>query len=407
MTYETGIDTESGRPLDIPLNQEGAEIAPQSRGSRRKWIVIGLIVAALFVALLAFYLTRPEDEAGAADATGEDQVPTVSVIAPGRTTVEGEINATGTLAARRTLPVGVVGEGGRVVSVNVDQGDWVRQGQVLAVIDRSVQNQQGQAAAAQIRVAQADADLAQANLDRALKLVERGFISDADVDRLTATRDAAVARVRVAQAQLGELNARNARLNIVAPAAGLVLSRDVETGATVSAGSPPLFSIAQGGQMELLARLGEGELARISAGQRADVTPVGSDKVFSGQIWQIAPTIDAQDRQGTARIALPYAPGLRPGGFANAIIRSGTTVAPILPESAIQSDGEGSYVYIVGQDNTVTRRPVTLGNVTGSGIVVASGLNGSERVVLSAGGFLNEGDAVKPSLQRPQQTAGR
>ena len=407
MTYETGIDTESGRPLDIALNQEGTEITAPSKGSRRKWIVIGLVIAALFAALLAFYLTRPED-AGAADAGAEDQVPTVSVIAPGRTTVEGEINATGSIAARRELPVGVVGEGGRVVSVNVDQGDWVRQGQVLAVIDRSVQNQQSQAAAAQIRVAQADADLAQANLDRALQLVDRGFISDADVDRLTATRDAAVARVRVAQAQLGELRARNARLNIVAPAAGLVLSRNVETGATVSAGSPALFTIAQGGEMELLARLGEGELARISAGQRAEVTPVGSEKVFTGQIWQIAPTINAQDRQGTARIALPYAPGLRPGGFANAIIRSGTTVAPILPESAIQSDGVGSYVYIVGQDNKVTRRPVTLGNVTGNGIIVASGLNGSERIVLSAGGFLNEGDTVKPSLQRPQQqTAAR
>src|SRR3546814_6148132 len=96
------------------------------------------------------------------------------------------------------MPVGVVGEGGRVVSVSVEQGQWVRAGQVLASIDRSVQSQQARAQAAQVEVARADAQLAQSNLDRALQLVERGFISKADVDRLTATRDAARARVEVA-----------------------------------------------------------------------------------------------------------------------------------------------------------------------------------------------------------------
>ena len=132
------------------------------------------------------------------------QIPAVTVLAPGSGTIEGVINATGTLAARREMPVGVVGEGGRVISVPVEAGDWVGAGQVLAVIDRSVQSQQAESQAAQIQVARADAELAQANLDRALQLVDRGFISKADVDRLTATRDAAAARVRVAEAQYGE-----------------------------------------------------------------------------------------------------------------------------------------------------------------------------------------------------------
>src|SRR5690606_38319578 len=118
---------------------------------------------------------EPAEEAGA----GADQAPAVSVVVPGRTTVIGNINATATLAARREMPVGVVGEGGRVISVPVEAGQWVRAGQVLAVIDRSVQNQQAQSQAAQIQVARADANLAQANLDRALQLVDRGFISKA------------------------------------------------------------------------------------------------------------------------------------------------------------------------------------------------------------------------------------
>ena len=179
-----------------------------------------------------------------------------------------------------------------------------------------------------------------------------------------------------------------------------MLERNVEPGQTVSGGSQPLFRIAKGGEMEMLARLGEIELSRITAGESAEVTPVGSEKSFTGQIWQVAPTINAQDRQGTARIALPYAPELRPGGFATALIKSGTIVAPILPESAIMSDDSESYVYIVGDDNKVARRPIKLGNVTPNGIVIREGLTGQERVVLRAGGFLNEGETVKPVVEK-------
>jgi RND family efflux transporter MFP subunit len=318
---------------------------------------------------------------------------------PGRTTVTGLINATGSLAATHEVAVGVVGEGGRVVAVPVQVGDWVRKGQVLAVIDRSVQTEQAAGAAAQIEVAKADASLAQSNLDRALKLVDRGFISKADVDRLTSTRDAAVARVKVAQASYRELLARNARLNIVAPVGGLILTRDVEIGQVLSAGGQnPPFTMAQDGQMELLAKVGEDDLGMIGVGATAQVTPVGTDKTFTGRIWKKEPTIDPADRQGVVRIALPYDPAIHPGGFASAVIQGGTVVAPRLPESAIMSDAQGTYVYVVGKDNKIERRPVKTGIVTDEGTAIASSLSGSERVVLRAGGFLNPGDKVRPVL---------
>lgn len=148
--------------------------------------------------------------------------------------------------------------------------------------------------------------------------------------------------------------------------------------------------------MEMLARLGEVELGRVRAGKSALITPVGTEKSFTGRIWQISPVIDAQDRQGTARIALAYAPELRPGGFATAVISSGTTVAPVLPESAIMSDDAGSYVYILDKDDKVVRRNVKLGVVSASGVLVDEGLTGRERVVMRAGGFLNPGETVKP-----------
>jgi RND family efflux transporter MFP subunit len=308
----------------------------------------------------------------------------------------GEIAVTGTLAARREQPVGVAGEGGQVVSVLVEPGQWVARGQVLAVIDRSVQIQQQASQSAQVQVARANADLAQANYDRALKLVDKGFISTADVDRLRATRDAALAQVRVAGAQLGVLQAQTRRLNVVAPAAGLVLERRIEPGQVVSGGSGVLFRLAEGGQMELKAQIGETDLAQLAPGVAARVTPVGTDRSFAGQVWQLSPVIDPATRQGTARIALAYAPELRPGGFASAKITAGTVVAPMLPESAIQSDDKGSFVYVVDKDNKARRRPIRTGLVTDTGIAVVEGLAGNERIVLRAGGFLQPDQTVQP-----------
>lgn len=397
MNYETTLEAQDGERLSPEGDAELSAVPGEDASPKRRRYAIIAIIAAIALAA-AFFLLRGNEQKDPFAASEKAQIPVVTVVVPGRATIAGQISATGTLAARRELPVGSVGEGGRVVSVPVDEGQWVRQGQVLAVIDRSVQVQQIEGARAQIGVAQADLNLAQANLDRALKLVDRGFISKADVDRLTATRDAARSRVSVARATLGELQARTARLNIYAPAAGLILTRSVEPGQTVGAGGTPLFTIAKGGEMELRARLSEEDLARINVGSAARVTPVSSDKTFTGQVWQISPTIDQQSRQGEARIALAYAPELRPGGFASAELSSGTVVAPRLPESAMQSDDKGTFVLIVGRDNKVARRAVKTGLVTADGIAIVEGLSGNEKVVLRAGGFLAPGDKVKPKL---------
>ena len=391
MNYETTITAEAADGVSTDFSGSRTLSAP----AIPRWLLIGgLGLFGLLLAIAAYFAIA----GGEPVAVGDDnsQAPSVTVITPGKTAVAGEIEAPGTLAARRPMPVGVVGEGGQVLRVTVDAGDWVQAGQVLAVIDRSVQVEQAEAQSAQVEVSRADANIAQANLDRSLQLVERGFVSKADVDRLTATRDAAAARVKVAEAQLRELRARNQRLNIVAPATGYVLARNVEPGQTVGAGSPALFTIASGGEMEMLAQLSEEQLASLSVGTIASVTPTGSEQTFTGQVWQLSPVIDQATRQGIARIALPFASALRPGGFATARINSGSFTATLLPESAVLADGDGSFVYIVGEDSKAARRSVKTGAVTKNGIAIIEGLSGNERVVLRAGGFLNPGETVNP-----------
>lgn len=374
--------------------------APRRR--LRWWIVAGVVLFALLVLAVVTFGRSAGKQPAAADAApaGDAQIPTVTVTVPGRESIESVITGTGSLAARRDMPVGVAGEGGEVTRVLVEPGSWVRAGQVLATVDRSVQAQTAESLAAQVRVARADARIAQSELDRSQQLLGRGFVSKADIDRKTATRDSAAARVRVAEAQLSETQARNRRLDIRAPAAGLVLTRSVEPGQIVSSGSGTLFRLAMGGQMEMRVQLSEADVARVTAGVPAEVTPVGTTKTFRGEVWQVSPVIDAQSRQGTVRVALSYDAALRPGGFATARIRSGARAAPLLPESAVLSDGQGNYVYVLDAKNQAQRRAVKVGEVSDAGVAIAEGLNGSERVVVSAGAFLNPGQKVLPTLRK-------
>lgn len=375
------------------------------RSRRRRNLIIAVIAIAVIVAAVALAMSMRSHKSAAgapavASARGAGgkggQVPTVTVVVPGQSSVGRVISASGALAARRDQPVGVAGAGGRVTRVLVDAGSWVRAGQVLATIDRSVQAQQAAQLAAQIEAARANAALAQSNLQRAQGLVAGGFVSKADLDSKRASRDAAMAQVRVAQAQLGATRAQIGQLNVTAPTSGLILARNVEVGQIVGPAAGGLFRLALGGDMEMRASLSQGDLAAVHVGMPASVTPLGLSQPVAGSVWQVAPVIDPQSRQGVVKIAIPYSSTVRPGGFAEAKISAGTTTAPVLPQSAVLSDSQGNYVYVVNDRKMTERRAVKIGTVNDSGVTIAEGLSGRESVVLSAGPFLNPGQKVNP-----------
>jgi RND family efflux transporter MFP subunit len=390
---------EMNRETPIRSSSDTVVYVDDSARRRKRIAIIAVGVVAVLALLVALIMMGGHKNAQGDAGAAASQIPTVTVVVPGRSQVARTVTASGPLAARRDQPIGIAGQGGRVTRVAVDAGSWVHAGQVLATVDTSVQGQQAAQLQAQIAAARANAELAQSNYERALSLVDRGFVSKADLDAKKAARDAAVAQVKVAQAQLGQTRAQIEQLYVRAPTAGLILDRNVEVGQIVSPGSGALFHLALGGEMEMQAQLPQQDIQLIHVGMPADVTPVGSDRTYPGSVWQVAPIIDPQSRLGQVRIAVPYNPTMRPGGFADAKISSGTTTAPLLPQSAVLSDDRGNYVYIVNGKDEVERRNVKIGTVDDNGVTITEGLSGQERVVLSAGPFLNPGQKIHVKMQ--------
>jgi len=264
---------------------------------RRRVVIMGalaaLVLFAVGLGLLTSQRSNSNGASGPAAGSTAGQIPSVTVVVPGTSQVGRTVSASGPLGAKRDQPIGIAGQGGRVVRVLVDAGSWVGAGQVLAIVDRSVQAQQAAQLAAQIEAAKAQAALAQSDYDRAIALQGRGFISKAEIDSKKAARDAAYAQVRVAQAQLGATRAQINQLNVVAPTAGLILSRSVELGQIVSPGSGALFHLAEGGQMEMRAQLAQQDLANVHVGMPARVIPVGSDQGVTGTVWRPTALIGA------------------------------------------------------------------------------------------------------------------
>ena len=147
--------------------------------------------------------------------------------------------------------------------------------------------------------------------------------------------------------------------------------------------------------MELKGQVTEQDLAALKVGQPAQVYLIGYPRPFPGRIWLLGATINPQTRLGEVRIALKPNAALRPGAFARAVILESHAERPVLPQTAVMTDSAGSYVFVVNRKNIAVRRRVVLGGVIASGVVIAKGLTGRERVVTLAGGFLQSGEPVQ------------
>jgi len=356
-------------------------------------LMLGAVVAGVTVIVVIITLRMVAGHSGAQKAS--DTLPLVSVKAPGRSTINTAVNFTGGIVARYDMPIGVEGEGGRIVAVLAESGDRVRKGQVLARVEPTVVTAQVASLRAAFDQTRAEAALAEAEYQRAAAVVESvGALSREELDKRRSVVATTAARVKAAEAQLAEAEARLLRTEIRAPDDGLVLTRSVEVGQTAMAGAAPLFRLARGGDIEMRAQASEQDLPQIKLGQPVSVYLTGIAAPFIGKVRLVSAIIDPLTRLGEVRVSLPASPELRPGAFARGEVSIGSESFPIVPQTAVLTDGAVNFVYIVGTDHRVVRRPVKIGGTQPRGIIISDGLVGTERVVTSAGAFLHEGEQV-------------
>jgi len=367
------------------------------------WIVGGVALLLLVGALLiARYTTQPKGP----DATAlrDAQIPLVSVITPRVKAVTATMSFTGSIHARYDMAIGAEGESGRITAVFVEAGDQMKTGQVLARIDQSVLAPQINRLAASLDEAKAQANLSAAEYRRALGVEASGALSAEEIARRHAASVTDEARVKVAAAQLAEVQARFAKTEIRAPSGGLVLTRNAEVGQTASPGGEPLFRLARDGEMEMRGQIAERDIAAISVNQAAQVYLTGLAQPFDGKVRLLGAVIDPQSRLGDIRVSLPKNPAIRSGAFARGEVIVGNSERPVVPQTAVLSDSEGTYVLIVNGENKTERRKVRVANTVPEGLVIAEGLAGNERVVSTAGAFLRAGEQVKVVATQPEAT---
>ena len=375
-------------------NVVGDVLVPAHRRLRKRWLITGGLVLAAALGT-ALWLHDGTKHAVLVPLADRHFVPLVSTMVPGLQPVSTQVLVTGTISARHDLPIGDGGQAERIVRVAVQVGDHVRRGQLLAQLDDSVLEPQVAQLAASLAKARAQAVLSAAEYRRALAIGPNGGLSRQNIEQSQATAAMDAANERMFAAELRQKRAELALTRIVAPVAGIVLTRNAEVGQVASPGGPALFTLEAAGRVELKGQVTEQDLAALKIGQPAQVYLIGYPHPFPGRIWLLGATINPQTRLGQVRIALRPDPALRPGAFARAVILESHAERPVLPQTAVMTDSAGSYVFIVNRKNVAVRRSVVLGGVIASGVVINKGLTGRERVVTLAGGFLQSGEAVQ------------
>ena len=268
--------------------------------------------------------------------------------------------------------------GGRITKINVEIGDFVKSGQILAEIDK-----------AQLQQAQLSLQNQEVELARLRSLYEAGGLSKSDLDAIEL-------QYNVTKTQVENL-LENTVLR--SPINGVVTARNYDVGDMCSVASP-IFTVEQIVPVKLLVGISESDYSKVKKGDsveiKADAIP---DKTFYGKINRIYPTIDPATRTFTVEVVVDNNyKTLRPGMFVRATVTFGTNNSVVIPDVAVvKQQGSGErFVYILNQDGTVTYQKVVLGRRMGSEYEVLEGIEDGATIV--TGGQIRLKDGIKVSV---------
>lgn len=267
---------------------------------------------------------------------------------------------------------------GRITKINVEVGDRVKKGQILAEIDK-----------VQLQQAQLQLHNAEVELERLRALYEAGGLSKSDLDAIEL-------QYNVSKTQVQNL-IENTTLR--SPIDGVITARNYDAGDMYSM-SAPIFTVEQIKPVKLHVGISESDYSKIKKGDqvtvKADAFP---DLTFDGKIERIYPTIDPATRTFTVEVVVPnnYST-LRPGMFSRVTVKFGTNSNVVIPDVAVvKQQGSGErFVYVLNEDGTVTYQRVELGRRMGTQYEVLSGVADSAMVV--TGGQIRLKDGIKVSV---------
>ena len=295
---------------------------------------------------------------------------------------------------------------GKLLRRNVELGQHVRAGELLAQLDPQDFKLAADGARAQVSAAATNRDLALADYKRYKDLREQNFISAAELERRDTALKAAQAQVDQAQAQLASLGNQTGYANLVADVAGVVTSVDAEPGQVLAAGTPVL-RIAQDGARDVVFSVPEDKVGKLKVGSQVQVQAWAAEKRATATVREVAASADPVTRTFTVKVALS-GPETWPLGstvtvLPKALDRSGPPVLK-LPTSALQHDGEKAAVWVLEKATmTVRLQPIVIATADGNEIVVAQGLEPGMQVVSVGAHVLNPGQKV--TIYQPKQAA--
>lgn len=321
---------------------------------------------------------------------------TVRAITPQFVEWPRTLPANGNIAAWQEAVISAEISDLRLTDVQVNVGDRVQKGQVLARISNdTVETELLESKAA---VAEAEAMLAEAkaNGDRARQFQATGFLSAQQINQYLTAEKTALARLNAARARLQAVQLRLRQTAVRAPDSGVISARTATVGSMAQPGQE-LFRLIRGGRLEWRAEVSAADLGKLKPGVPATLIAPDGTRV-QGRVRMVAPTVDPLTLNGLVYVDLPIAETgntLRAGTFARGEFELGRTRTMSLPQSAVLLRDGFSYVFRLNEQNRVTQTKVTVGQRVGDQIGIVGGIAADARVVASGAGFLADGDLVR------------
>jgi multidrug efflux system membrane fusion protein len=335
----------------------------------------------------------------------EEPVRAVKVLTVGTSPLQATREFAGEVRARTESRLGFR-VAGKIVQRQVDLGQHVNAGDVLAQLDAQDYQLTADAARAQVEAARTNRDLAAADLQRYRELRAQNFISDAELDRREAQLKSAQAQLDQAEAQMTAQGNQARYAKLVADAAGVVTAIEAEPGQVVAAGAPVL-RIAQDGPRDVVFSVPEGQVATMVRGMPVQLRVWSSADPVT-RTFQVKASIEAAESArklpplGATVAVLPPATAAEHKLGANAV----TMQAIKVPSSALRQDGQATAVWVLDTASmTVRSQPVQVSTADGNEAVISSGLQPGQLVVATGVHVLSPGQKVTIYQAKSAQAA--